>query len=132
MSYPKRVLLIDDDEDDCFIFNSAVQELGSRIELLYETDSEKAIDHLFSEQIPAPDLLFLDWNMHKKTGKDCLMEIRRHPRFANLPIIIFTNSTAEEDLEEAMRLGASHFVSKPTSFPELVMLLGYIFSVQFN
>jgi CheY-like chemotaxis protein len=129
MAYPKRVLLIDDDEDDCDIFNSAINELESGIDFFYDCDSEKALKRLSSEQLPVPDLLFLDWNMPKLTGMQYLTAIRKFPCFDNVPVIIYTTSTAQKDREEAGRLGASYFISKPSSFKELKQLLQHIFAL---
>lgn len=129
MAYPKRVLLIDDDEDDCDIFNSAINELESGIDFFYDCDSEKALKRLSSDQHPVPDILFLDWNMPKITGMQCLTAIRKLPVFDTVPVIIYTTSKAPKDREEAGRLGATYFISKPASFNELKELLQHIFSL---
>lgn len=127
MSYPKRVLLIDDDEDDCFIFRSVLNELGSDIEFFYDCDSERALKRLMDIDLPVPDLLFLDWNMPKKNGRDCLIAIRKLPQYEALPIIILSTSTAPRDREEASQSGASFFLSKPSTISELQKLLENIF-----
>ena len=132
MSYPKQVLLIDDDEDDCFIFGSVINELGNDIEFFYDCDSERALKRLADITLPVPDLLFLDWNMPKKNGKECLAVLRKLPQCATLPIIIISTSTALRDREAARRLGASYFISKPSTFSELQQLLEHILSLPWN
>ena len=124
------MLLIDDDEDDCFIFGSVIHELGKGIDFFYDCDSERALKSLADATLPVPDLLFLDWNMPKITGKQCLKAIRKLPPFAAIPIIIYTTSTAQRDREEARRLGASYFVSKPSTLQELQKLLDHLFSLK--
>jgi CheY-like chemotaxis protein len=132
MRYPKRVLLIDDDEDDCYIFNSAVIDFDCGIEFFYECDSERALRCLTDGLFPVPDLLLLDWNMPRVTGSQFLQAIRSIPLFTALPIIIYTTSTAQRDRDEARLLGASYFVSKPSTQEELQKLLRHIFSMQWE
>ena len=99
----KRVMLIDDDEDDCFFF---------------ETDM--------------PDLLFLDWNMPKRTGKECLSALRNTPAFSSMPIVIYTTSRALADRLEADHLGASYFLSKPQTIRDLTEKLQQLFSMDWK
>ena len=129
MIYPKRVFLIDDDEDDCFIFGTVLNEFEQRIEFFHDDDSEMALRRITDESLPVPDLLFLDWNMPKRSGKQCLMAIKQFPLYADVPVIVYTTSNAQEDREEALRLGASYFLSKPASIVELRNKLLQVFSL---
>src|SRR5688572_2064972 len=99
--FPKRVLLIDDDEDDCYIFNSVINTMGNGIEFSYDRDSERALKSLSNEQQPVPDLLFLDWNMPRVSGSVFLQTMRSLPQLATVPVVIYTTSTAPFDREEA-------------------------------
>lgn len=114
-----RIWLIDDDEDDSFVFETALAALNHPVEFLSYLDSETALSTLLSSTATLPDLIFLDWNMPKLNGKDCLKAIRKLPGFAFLPIIIYTTSRAFQDQTEAKLLGASYFFTKPATISEL-------------
>lgn len=132
MCFPKRVLLIDDDPDDCFFFSTAICDLGIDIEVFIEMDSQNAIKSLEHGRIPVPDLLVLDWHMPKVSGSNCLTAIRRLTHYSSVPIVVITTSTALYDSEEATRLGASYFFTKPSSISELRDLLRHIFTLIYN
>jgi DNA-binding response OmpR family regulator len=119
MGSPKRLFLIDDDEDDLFIFHLALQELNVVTDCFEDTNSEKALIRLKEGNIPVPDMIFLDWNMPKISGRDCLICIKQIPAYAHVPVIIFTTSSSWRDKDETKQLGASYFLTKPTSFKEL-------------
>ena len=123
MGGPKRLFLIDDDEDDLFIFHLALQELNVMTDCLEDTNSEKALTRLKEGNLPVPDMIFLDWNMPKISGRDCLISIKQIPAYANVPVIIFSTSSSWRDKDETKQLGASYFLTKPTSFKELCRAL---------
>jgi DNA-binding response OmpR family regulator len=123
MRYPERVLLVDDDEDDCMVFGIGISEISRRIEFQCNQNSESALAQLNDDRVPRPDIIFLDWNMPKVNGKDFLAAIRKNARYDEVPIVVFTTSHAKEDRESAQRLGASYFLSKPSSVQELLRSL---------
>ena len=119
MSFPNRIFLIDDDEDDGYIFNVALSSLTHKVELLYFQDSEQALATLSDTAFSPPDMLFIDWNMPKISGDRCLQSIRKLPGYATLPIIICSTSNHAELHTEVRQLGASHFLVKPSTVKEL-------------
>jgi DNA-binding response OmpR family regulator len=119
MSYPNRIFLIDDDEDDGYIFNVALSSLPHQFELLYYQDSEQALATLSDTAFNPPDMLFIDWNMPKLSGNRCLQSIRKLPGYAAIPIIIYSTSNHSELHTEVRQLGASDFLAKPSTVKEL-------------
>jgi CheY-like chemotaxis protein len=132
MQQSKRVFLIDDDEDDKLFFGIGLNEYDPTIEFLYDKDSEAALRRLFEKMQPLPDIVFLDWNMPKLSGRQILGAIRANGRYNNVPVIIFTTSSSSQDKDEAELLGASYFLSKPASLYELKRNLATIFSSVWN
>src|SRR5688500_5265716 len=132
MRYPERVLLIDDDEDDCMVFGIGLSEISRQIEFQSNRDCQSALDRLADEFSPRPDIIFLDWNMPKISGSECLAAIRKNVRYDEVPIIVFTTSHAKEDRESAQRLGASYFLPKPASIEELLKSLHVIFGMDWK
>lgn len=115
----KRILLIDDDEDDCFFFGTALEEFDTPVQFTYIRDSEAAVKQLCNDKDCIPDILFLDWNMPRLNGRECLFKIRSTPILADIPVIIYTTSQSQADKQEAKELGASYFLSKPPSIRQL-------------
>lgn len=129
MNQFKRVFLIDDDEDDRLFFGIGLNEYDPSIEFLYDRDSETALRRLTEKMQPLPDIVFLDWNMPKLSGRQILGAIRANGRYDEVPVIIFTTSSSMQDKAEAAELGASFFLSKPASLYELKKNLEDIFSL---
>ena len=127
MNYLKRVFLIDDDEDDRHFFDLCVTDLQLKIDLECEKDCESALVKLTDERRALPEVIFLDWNMPGTSGEQCLKALRKIQRLDNIPVIVFTTSTAEQDRKDALRLGASTFITKPSSLRDLTILLKGIF-----
>jgi CheY-like chemotaxis protein len=129
MAFPKRVFLIDDDEDDRLIFSLALDGLNYKGEILYYQDGNTALAKFSQDNTPLPDIIFLDWNMPKLDGRQCLIAIKNLPHYSSLPIIITSTSTAIEDKEDALRLGATYFISKTNSILELQRRLQHLFTM---
>ena len=116
------ILLIDDDEDDQDIFKEAASIVVPDIQCLIAKDGEQGLISLESLS-NLPDYIFLDVNMPKMHGKEFLRRIKAHPRFMNIPVIIYSTSSHKSELGEYFRMGASNFITKPSEFNLLVTYL---------
>lgn len=83
-------------------------------------DGQQAIDYLAGKgdfadrsQYPLPALILLDINMPKKSGLEVLQWIRQQPDFKSSPVLMFTSSTRQEDMDNARQLGANDYLLKP-------------------
>ena len=121
-----RVLMVDDDEDDREIFVSALKSLNIQVQCHIARDGREAIEMLQSEILLAPDFIFLDLNMPRLSGMECLKELQSIPGLKSIPVIIYTTSRNETDIEKSLASGAAGFISKPTKFEELQRILGTI------
>ncbi len=120
------VLLIDDDEDDITIFQLALQTVDDAIELQFTQSGFEAFV-LLAEAFPNfPSLIFLDLNMPKLNGLDCLSQLKVHDHWKDIPVVILTTSVDEKDKRKAFELGAVGFISKPNSFSEFCSVLNTI------
>ena len=122
-TYPLRILLADDDEDDCFFFNQILTSLPLATALTMVRDGEQLMDLLREEGNPLPDMLFLDLNMPRMGGYDCLAEIKRDPQLTHLPVVILSTFIAPELQAKLYALGAMRCVQKPTDFNQLRVLI---------
>jgi CheY-like chemotaxis protein len=132
MQNHRTLFIIDDDEDDQLFLQEAMNDLNIPIDCFYANNGEAAVQQLRNEEIPVPDFIFLDLNMPKLNGKECLTEIKKLPKYAGVPIIIYTTSSSQKDKQEMMQLGAHYFLSKPTRISELCTSLLNIFSMDWK
>lgn len=116
------ILLADDDADDCLLFRDALGELLLDTELSTVVNGEQLMEVLNRNQ-PLPDLLFLDLNMPRKNGFDCLLEIRANERLRLLPVIILSTSLEENMVNLLYANGADYYICKPNEFSQLVSVI---------
>ncbi len=119
MLIPMRLVLADDDIDDCLFFQEALEELPIHAELNTVYDGVELMDLLKKNVSDVPDALFLDLNMPLKNGIECLTEIKKHPRLHALPVIIYSTSLNPEVVNSLYNEGAHSYIRKPTEFSEL-------------
>ncbi len=126
MSNSINVLLADDDLDDCVLFKTALAELplNSTLKIVY--DGKQLLDELNTESNQLPDLLFLDLNMPRKNGAECLQAIKSNSRLKNIPIIIFSTSVPETLAKKMIEQGVKDCIRKPSNFRELKELISKI------
>lgn len=127
---PSRILLADDDADDRELFEEALSDIHPDAVLTTAQDGEELMFIL--KNYHKPDLLFLDLNMPRKNGKECLHEIVKHPELQKIPIIIYSTSVNPTDIEETFSLGAILFFRKPNSYEELKRNVSEIFKEKLN
>jgi len=123
-----NVLIVDDDEDDRDLFCIAVHELEPKINCILARNGEEALQGLQLEKFPKPDLIFLDLNMPRLNGLQFLRELKKDSQLQVIPIVIYTASLQEKDLDEAKELGAEHFFAKPNSFKALCKIIKDVFA----
>ncbi len=109
---PIKVLLAEDDEDDQFFFSNALSELPFPTELTIVSNGRDAVQKLKDSAIK-PDIIFLDLNMPKMNGKECLKMIRTNQSYTSIPCIILSTSSATAEIEETYYAGANMYLLKP-------------------
>lgn len=122
------ILLAEDDDIDFDLIKDAfkVTGLGNRVQRAI--DGEEALELIFHpERAPMrdflPGLVILDLNMPKKNGMEVLREIKSHASTRQLPVVILTTSSEQEDITQSYNYGANSFIIKPTKFQDLVDIL---------
>ena len=126
-----KCLLIDDDIDDQDIFQIAVNELNRKIQCFFFNNGIDALRRL-QDDFPVPDIIFLDMNMPRMNGLQCLKEMKTIPRLQQTPVILFSTSSDKELLSESKIFGAKEFLVKPSSIQELSSKLYEIFHALFG
>jgi len=115
-----NLLLADDDEDDCDFFKEALDDLLLPTSLVTVNDGVQLMDFLSARGAQnLPDILFLDLNMPRKNGLECLTEIKQNEDYKNLPVIIFSTSLDRDIVDLVYKKGAFHYIRKPGEFSKL-------------
>ena len=120
---PINILLADDDENDRMIFQEAFEEIKIKTSIHTVNNGIQLMEYLKTKNTNLPDILFLDLNMPRKNGLECLREIRNDKKLNDISIAIYSTSASEKDIEETFRLGANVYINKPTDFAILKQAL---------
>lgn len=129
---PINILLADDDLDDCDFFKEALQELPLASELTTVNDGEQLMKLLNNSAGQLPQVLFLDLNMPRKNGFECLFEIKSNTHLKSLPVIILSTSFDKEMAKLLYNSGARHYIRKPAHFSELKKIIQHALAIIFN
>ena len=118
-----NVLLADDDIDDCIFFKDALGELLLSTNLTTVNDGEQLMQLLTNETNGLPHILFLDLNMPRKNGFECLSEIKQNKKLKELPVIILSTSFEMEVVNLLYKNGAQYFIRKPSEFSQFKIII---------
>ncbi len=124
------LLLVDDDPNDEELARLALQRIGIPHLLRVAHDGAEALEWLFAEgahagrdPAAAPRVVLLDLKLPKVNGIEVLAAMRHDERTRLLPVVVFTSSNEDKDLQESYRRGANAYVRKPTDFGEYKKLI---------
>ena len=118
-----NILLADDDIDDCLIFREALDELALDASLKTVHNGDQLMQHFDTVLPNLPHALFLDLNMPRKDGFECLTEIKQHKKLKTLPVVIFSTSNVHDEISAVFKTGADVYIRKPRSFEQLVKVI---------
>jgi len=118
--------LIDDDLDDQEIFCMALDEVNPAIQRVIASDGEEGIQKLNRDPLSPPHYIFLDLNMPRMNGIECLKEIKKIKHLEKTKIIIYSTTDAMNVREVTRALGADDFIVKPPSLTKLVAFLSEV------
>jgi CheY-like chemotaxis protein len=126
MKSGRTIFLVDDDLDDQEIFALALDEINPKFTCVSAKNGLEAMEKL-KERTFRPDFIFLDLNMPRMNGIQCLVEIKKDPELRDVPVVIYTTSSESRHKEETLGLGATAFMTKPPGIEDLVSSLQEIF-----
>ena len=119
INQPLYVLLADDEENDRLLFVDALKELKTKTIVQTVNDGVELMEYLANPANTKPQLIFLDLNMPKKNGLECLKAIRANRGLSEIAVAIFSTSLSQADIEETLIQGANVYLNKPNTFDEL-------------
>jgi len=122
-------LIIDDDLDDQEIFIMCVKDIREDIDCRTANNGIEALAMLESQKEYIPNYIFLDVNMPKMNGIECLGHLRKIDRFRNTKIFMYSTTSESDTVEESRNLGADDFIIKPAKTAVLIEKLSKIFGI---
>ena len=124
---PIQILLVDDSEADVRLATEALKaaKVANSIHVVH--DGVEALEYLRRQgayaTAPRPDLILLDLNMPRKNGRQVLVELKSDPDLRNIPVVVLTTSSDEEDVAKSYDLHANCYIVKPVSFDGLIKVV---------
>ncbi|MBP6730825.1 MAG: response regulator [Chitinophagales bacterium] len=125
-----HIFLADDDTDERVLFHEAIRLNAIEAELSVAGNGSELLELLLSMPVNATRLVFLDLNMPIKNGYDCLREIRQHETLRTLPVIIYSTSNNQKDINDTFEAGADFYLHKPSSFNDLQSAMRKLIALQ--
>ena len=125
---PITILICDDDEDDRMLTENAIKGAHISNELRFVQDGEELLDYLHQRgayagengSAPRPGLILLDLNMPKMGGREALKQIKGNTDLKDIPIVVLSTSSLDQDIARSYQLGVNSFITKPVTFSGLV------------
>jgi CheY-like chemotaxis protein len=130
MKTAHAILLVEDNPADIKITQRALRDSGIPVDLLVVRDGQEAVDYLLRQGTHAhdegwrsPDLILLDLNLPRLTGREVLERIRSRPELRAVPVVVLTTSRRQEDVQSLYAAGANTYIEKPQDFARFVQVL---------
>ena len=123
MSSKHPIVIVDDDADDRGLIKDAFRENNADREFALLESADMLLDFLKgAADTELPSLVLLDLNMPGKDGREALRDIKKDPKFKHIPVIVFSTSSLDKDRIISYELGANCFLTKPSSYQEMIYL----------
>ncbi len=130
MKSAHTILLVEDNPADIKITERALRDSGFPVELVVVRDGQEALEYLLRQGPYAdntswrnPDLILLDLNLPRLTGREVLQRVRTTPELKTVPVVVLTTSRRPEDVQDMYAAGANTYIEKPQSFQRFVQVL---------
>ena len=124
---PLEVLVVEDNPGDVRLIESGLEGSGVERSQTVVKNGEAALDRLLrrneNESRERPDLVLLDLNVPKKTGREVLDRIQEEPELRSIPVVVLTGSQADNHVRETYELGAEAYFVKPADPHEFISLV---------
>ena len=126
-----HIILAEDDEDDSQFFEDALRAVSDPPSLTRAKDGVE-LTELLSESSPLPDVVFLDLNMPRKNGAQCLAEIREKKDLQHLPVVVLSTSSSTDIIDAMYASGANLYVQKPSDFKMWKRVIARVLELDWN
>ncbi len=129
-SAPIEILLVEDNPGDVRLTEEALKDSGVDHNLTVARDGEVALAMLKKEgdhsNAPHPSMILLDLGLPKMDGRELLTKIKEDPDLKNIPVVVLTMSSSEEDILRSYNLQVNNYLTKPLQGGHLKMVIGTV------
>ncbi len=112
-----EIILVEDNPGDVFLTQAALEDAKINNNLHVAVDGKEAIAFLYQQgeygDAPRPDVILLDLNLPKKSGREVLAEIKNDDNLRRIPVVILTSSSSDQDILRSYNLHANCYITKP-------------------
>ena len=119
---PVEILMVEDEAGDIFLAEQALKDATVSNHLNIVRDGEAALRFLHRddeyENAPRPELILLDLNLPRVSGREVLSEIKNDSSLSEIPVVVLTTSDYEQDIAQCYRMHANCYITKPTDFEQ--------------
>jgi len=126
---PVTIFLAEDDYDDCYLFQYTLKEMNRPFLLTTVKNGEDLMNLLSGENTTLPDFIFLDINMPRKNGFECLKEIKESARLQHLIVIILSTSFTPMIGEQLFKGGAQYYIRKPNDVIQFQKVIEHVLTM---
>lgn len=116
------ILIAEDDTDITFLINSVLKEINHNFNWLFFKNGEEILNYLHQENSD-PALIITDLSMPKKNGMEVLSEVKKGANTNHIPVVIFSNSTCDLDIELAFENNCDGYYLKGDSYEDFKAVL---------
>jgi CheY-like chemotaxis protein len=121
MSDPAPILLVEDNDADVELALRAFKRRRISNPIAVARDGEEALDYIhrrgvFAAGAPTPGVILLDLRLPKVDGLDVLKELKAHPVYRHVPVVVLTTSAEDRDIKRSYELGAASYIVKPVEY----------------
>jgi two-component system, chemotaxis family, response regulator Rcp1 len=124
---PAEFLLVEDNPGDVRLTREALTESKLANHLSVVNDGVEAMAFLRREgkyaDAPRPDLILLDLNLPRKSGREVLAEIKADASLKRIPVVVITSSEAEQDILATYNLHVNCYVTKPVDLDQFIKVV---------
>lgn len=125
------IIFTDDDSDDRFFFNEAFSEIKMNLDLLMFASGINMLEFLSRAKVILPQLIFLDLNMPGKNGIECLSELKQTEYLKDIPVVIYSTSDSQKDIDICLHLKAHMYIRKPSELPHIKSIIQKVLVTDF-
>jgi len=124
---PIEILLVEDSPDDAALTIDALRDGRVHNRISVVDDGVEAMAFLRRQgphaQAPRPDLILLDLNLPRKSGREVLAEIKQDPELRRIPVVVMTSSDDEKDILAAYNLYVNCYITKPVDLSQFIQVV---------
>jgi len=121
-----NILLVEDNEGDVLLAKEALKFIGSGSNIIPVNNGESLFEYFNVRKNDTPDVIILDLNLPGMNGTEILKILKTDPETENIPVIVFSTSNNQNDIDRCYELKADEYITKPIDLNEFFEVFRHI------